>query len=143
MSTRTIALITTLLVISHSLSNFTSATNANGKTVNIPDIPLDIKHGNKQLDFDSLFANDVAALPLFDNKMESNLDALIKDAGNDTQALGYIFQQAFNGDLMTVLKTNDNIALGNLKEIREFKPVELGKSGSGNANIGANTIKTK
>lgn len=54
-------------------------------------------------DLSSLFNEDLRKVPKFDQQIETKLNQLLKNAGNDPNALGFIFAQALDGQLLSLL----------------------------------------
>ena len=61
-------------------------------------------------DMSNHLASDIAASPVMDNQVKSNITKMLQSAQNDPKALNFIFTQALEGNLLTMLKNNADLA---------------------------------
>ena len=86
------------------------------------------KNNNPRVDFKKLFTYDLKELPDLDEKIEKNLDKLLKNVEEAPRALDFIFQQALSGKLLLTLRQDTKIDsfMNDLIEVKRFQPIRVG-----------------
>lgn len=77
-------------------------------------------------DFSNMLMKDLTNVSKFDSIIELKLSAILKNANNDENALGFIFAQALDGNLLSMLDDNQTDIDKKIKTYKEeevFSPV--------------------